>query len=264
MVLSSQPTSGTEKDSKQGVAAVDRALCILSVFDTHQPRLSLAEISRKTNLYKSTILRLITTLELHGYIIRDEDGLFSLGSTPLRLAKVYQSAFNLKDILYPVLQKISIETGETSSFYISENNRRVILFRVEPARSVKVSISEGDTFPLDVGAAGKILSAFSNPELSPSLMIVKNQNWAYSFGERDVETSALSVPVFSSNQKIEGALTVSGPIERLTKIEINQYIPLLLEQSIFVSKKLGANTYGLEQALNYYLNNTTSKVEDSD
>ncbi|WP_307009657.1 IclR family transcriptional regulator [Acinetobacter calcoaceticus] len=249
MTKSTQDPDSQMDKQNSGVAAVDRALLILDAFDIDSPVLSLAEISRRTKLYKSTILRLLSSLERHGYVVRNEDGQFSLGITPLKLSRIYQNSFNIKDVLYPVLERITKETGETSSFYILDKDKRVVLFRIEPARSVKVSISEGDTFPVNVGASGKILRAFSQTEVDENLQQVQNQFWASSFGERDPETSSLSVPVFSNGRQLQGALTISGPSERLTQEKIAENISLLLECSIQVSKYLAGSIYGLEDAI---------------
>lgn len=234
-------TDDASSNEKNGVAAVERALTILEAFTVKDSKLSLTDIARKTNLYKSTILRLLASLEKFGYIIRGEDGQYTLGSTVLRLSSIYQSSFSLKDVIYPVLKRVSAETGETSSFYILERNKRIILFRIEPERSIKVSISEGDIFPVGVGAAGKILLAFSSNPITPELVNIKRCAWASSFGERDIETSSLSVPVFGVYNRLEGALTISGPIDRLTKEVIDDFIPMLKQQSIFISQNLGAS-----------------------
>ncbi|MFC1397940.1 IclR family transcriptional regulator [Acinetobacter lactucae] len=248
--ITQDPDSQMDKQNS-GVAAVDRALLILDAFDVDSPVLSLAEISRRTKLYKSTILRLLSSLERHGYVVRNEDGQFSLGITPLKLSRIYQNSFNLKDVIYPILERITKETGETSSFYILDHDKRVVLFRIEPVRSVKVSISEGDTFPVNVGASGKILRAFSQTEIEvdETLQQIQNQFWASSFGERDPETSSLSVPVFSNGKQLQGALTISGPSERLTQEKIAENTSLLLECSIQVSKYLAGSIYGLEDAI---------------
>ena len=249
--LTQEDSTVTDKQNA-GVAAVDRALLILNSFDIENPTLSLAELSRRTKLYKSTILRLLHSLERYGYIVKNEEGLFALGITPLKLSRIYQKSFNLKDMIHPILEKITQETGETSSFYIRDQDQRVVLFRVEPSRSVKVSISEGDVFPLNVGASGKILLAFSTQPTESYLQTIKQQFWASSFGERDPETSSLSVPIFGTNQVLMGALTISGPSERLTNKKIDEYIPLLLKYGIELSKYLGGNIHHYENVFAMY------------
>lgn len=72
-----------------GVAAVDRALTILSAFDGEPNALTLAALSRRTGFYKSTLLRLIASLQAHGYVLQLPDGRYHLGPTPFRLGAVY-------------------------------------------------------------------------------------------------------------------------------------------------------------------------------
>jgi DNA-binding IclR family transcriptional regulator len=81
----------------QKVEAVERALSILESFSDGQKRLSLGELSKRTVLYRSTILRLASSLEKFGYIYRDNEGLFRLGPTLLRLGVLYKQAFSLAD-----------------------------------------------------------------------------------------------------------------------------------------------------------------------
>lgn len=144
-----------------GVAAVDRAFSILAAFQVEQESLTLADLARRTGLYKSTILRLIASLEKAGFVRRLSDGSYSVGPEPLRLSQLYQASFRLRDVIHPLLESITEESGETSSFYVLENGSRVVLFRVEPKRAVRVSVLEGSRFPLQAGASGKILRAFS-------------------------------------------------------------------------------------------------------
>lgn len=198
----------------------------------------LAEISRRTGLYKSTILRLMTSLERGGYIRRLPDGQFSIGHEPLRLAQLYQGAFNVRDALYPILESLSQQWGETSSFYVAEGNMRVVLLRVEPKRSVRVAIHEGDRFPIAAGASGKILRAFG-PLSEPSLDNVRACFWAESYGERDRETSAISAPVFGHDGALLGALTVSGPSQRFDAERIAAVRDDLVQKAAEASAALG-------------------------
>jgi DNA-binding IclR family transcriptional regulator len=231
-----------------GVAAVDRAFAILTAFNIEQDSLTLAEISRRTGLYKSTILRLITSLEKAGFLRRSSDGRYCVGPEPLRLSQLYQTSFRLRDIIQPLLESITEESGETSSFYVLENDSRVVLFRVEPKRAVRVSVLEGARFPLEAGASGKILRAFSR-DADPALSEVRERYWACSFGERDPETTAVSVPVFAMGLELKGALTLSGPSERLLQEHIAQAAMILLRNAELASSALGGSDRELHAAL---------------
>lgn len=231
-----------------GVAAVDRAFAILAAFNIEQDSLSLAEISRRTGLYKSTILRLIASLEKSGFMRRTTDGRYSIGPEPLRLSQLYQTSFRLRDVIHPLLESITDESGETSSFYVMENGSRVVLFRVEPKRAVRVSVLEGARFPLHAGASGKILRAFSR-NVDPALSEVRERFWACSFGERDPETTAVSVPVFSMGFELKGALTLSGPSDRLLKHHIEHAASILLRNAAIATTALGGHDAEIRAAL---------------
>ena len=80
-------------EAQSGVAAVDRALLILSAFREEDAALSLALLARRTGLYKSTILRLLQSLLRAGYVVRLPDGgNYVIGPEPGRLAKVRQAS----------------------------------------------------------------------------------------------------------------------------------------------------------------------------
>ena len=112
-------------NSKGGVAAVDRAFEILNAFRADKPILTLAEISKSTGLYKSTILRLMGSLEKYGFIWQRADGTYQLGAGTLALAGVFQEAFDLRQYVEPVLEDLVRESGESASFFIRDGDHQV-------------------------------------------------------------------------------------------------------------------------------------------
>ncbi|MGF6528266.1 DNA-binding IclR family transcriptional regulator [Variovorax sp. PvP013] len=70
-------------ESTSGVAVLDRAFALLGAFGVADARLTLTELSRRTGLYKSTVLRLLGALEHGGYIRKTTDGLYAIGPEPL-------------------------------------------------------------------------------------------------------------------------------------------------------------------------------------
>jgi len=73
-----------------GVAAVDRAFRILAAFETSSGVLPLSEIAQRTGLYKSTILRIATSMERAGFLVRLPDRRFAVGPELSRLALLYE------------------------------------------------------------------------------------------------------------------------------------------------------------------------------
>jgi len=202
--------SADASETSSGVAVLDRAFAILNAFGPTDDRLTLTELSRRTGLYKSTVLRLLGALEHGGFIRKLSDGQYAIGHQPLRLATLYQRSFQVGPVVEPILQQLSREQGETASFYVRQGDQRLVLYRVEPSRSVRVAIRVGEEFAIDRGASGKVLLAFTEL-LDPRWDEVRERLWAVSYGERDPETASASVPVFDSTGQLVGALTLSGP-----------------------------------------------------
>jgi DNA-binding IclR family transcriptional regulator len=232
-----------------GVAALDRAFLILSVFQPGSETLTLAEIARRTGLYKSTILRLLGALEYGGFIRRLADGRYTIGPAPLRLAQIYQESFRVRHVIEPILQQLSKESGETASFYVRQEQVRVVLYRVEPARSVRFSVLEGEQFPIDRGASGRILVAFTKP-YEKSDEAVREHLWAVSYGERDPETASAAVPVLGVSQSLLGALALSGPRDRIAPSDaMRAACKLLLNAGQRASATLGGDPTIYEHSL---------------
>jgi DNA-binding IclR family transcriptional regulator len=221
-----------------GVAAVERALLILDSFRDSEAGLSLAELSKRTGLYKSTILRLIESLERFDYIRRVPDGTFAVGWKPFRLGAIYQRQFRLADHVRPALELLTIKLNESASFYVPEDGRRVCLYRVESSRSIRDTIREGDSLPLDTGAGGHVLMAFMGMP-GDRYAEIRRTLVARSFGERDPETAAIAAPVFRMGRELAGALSLSGPRYRFEGEEARIMSAPLLEVARSLTMSLG-------------------------
>jgi DNA-binding IclR family transcriptional regulator len=230
-----------------GVAAVDRAFAILAAFREHDRSLSLAELGRRTGFYKSTILRLIESIERAGFIRRLEDGSYAPGAAALDLARQYQGSFDFDEYLRPSLQELAKASGETASFFVRDRDRRICLRRVEPDRAVRNVLHEGDRLPLDLGSAGKVLLAFGK---SPpkSLSRVRAACLATTHGERDPDAASVSVPVFLRGALLAGALSLSGPVDRFDDRRNRAYARLLLANAAALTEHLGGDAASLRMA----------------
>lgn len=212
--------------SKEGVAAVDRALGILDVFTPDDHGLTLTEISKRAGYYKSTTLRLAESLEKFGYLQRMQDGTYQLGAKPLRLGSLYQRQFRTSDYVPPVLREVVTALGEGASFYIRDGSNRVCLHKVESKKAIRDSVHEGDTLPLSVGASGLVLRAFAH-EAGAELDTVRKRFYAATFGQRDPETAAYAVPVFGVGGEVAGALAISGPRYRIEALDPGKVVTVL-------------------------------------
>lgn len=228
------------KEPQQGVAAVERALEIMSVFLSAEEPVRLSDIASSTGLYKSTILRLLASLERYGYVRRLSDGRYQIGPTSFSLGRAYQNAFKLSDFVVPVLRRLVAEGTESASFHVREGDVRVCLFRVESEHSTVDKLSEGDLLPLERGAPGRILLAFDGAE-GDAFEEVRRNRFTVSHGERDTHCAAVSAPVFGAGGRIVGALSLSGPASRFTDDRVEWLTQKVLEAADQLTRALGGS-----------------------
>lgn len=190
----------------QRVEAVERALAILDAFDRGASTLTLAELSRRTGIYKSTLLRLAGSLQYCGYLVRGADGRYTPGPAVARLASIAMPhGTDFGSRIRPVLERIAAETGETASFYIREGSERICLYRHNSVHAARHHLEEGVRLPLEQGAAGRVLAAFTSGE-----PLRRASASFVSVGERDPAVAAVAVPLFTTEDRFLGALSVSG------------------------------------------------------
>lgn len=223
--------------SKAGVAAVDRAFDILHAFTSEKPVLSLADLSRSTGLYKSTILRLMGSLEKYGFVWQRKDGTYQLGAGLLSLSAVFQDSFDLRQFVEPVLEEMVDLTSEGASFFIRDGNDQVCLFRVEGRHVVRDhSIHQGDRRPLNTSAASTILRHYGETMPSP---FPAADACVVSVGTVNTEMAAIGVPVFEAGHKLIGAITLSGPATRFTPEYVERLRRIVLDAGKKLSLSLG-------------------------
>jgi DNA-binding IclR family transcriptional regulator len=204
--------------SNDKVEAVERALAVLNAFRADRPRMTLGELAAATGFYKSTILRLAASLERCGYLVREDNGGFRLGPTLWRLGSIYRAGFNLGAAIRPELRRLVETTGETASFYIREGRSRVCLFRHNSPQSARHHLDEGAELPLNAGASGHVLMAYTDGKGSKA-RTVHQRGYCVSLGERDPQVAAIAVPDFDLAGQFRGALAVSGLIGRFREQE---------------------------------------------
>jgi DNA-binding IclR family transcriptional regulator len=236
-----------EAKEKGGVAALERAVLILSVFRAEDKDLSLAEIAARTGIYKSTIMRLCTSLIRGGLLIKLESGHYKIGPEALRLGTIYQLNLDLGEVLLPLMRELMAETQESVLFYVREGNQRVCLYRVESPQKLRFNVRVGDMLPLDRGSPGRVMLAFSG--VRGELYDEVRRNYLHiSNGDRDPDTGGLGAPVFGPRQNLLGVIAVTGPISRLNLKAAERIAPSLLLAAARATQNFGGDPAGLRQA----------------
>lgn len=241
--MTAQDNTNPDKEkSSRGVAAVDRALSIIAALEASTIPRNLSEIARATGLYKSTILRLMESLQAAGYVIRIEESKYALGPTIMQLGLAYERSNPLRHHFLPVMERLVSIGTESPSFHVRQTaTERLCLFRLDSQHSTLDRVQVGDRLPLYRGAAGKVLRAFGDPpEQGSDMDLIRQEGFAVSLGERDKLCAGIAAPVFSGSERLLGALSFSGPRERFREEDIARMRPQLLDAARELSIGLGA------------------------
>jgi DNA-binding IclR family transcriptional regulator len=224
---------------ESGVAAVERALAIVAAVETADSPITLADLARKTGFYKSTILRLLGSLEGAGYVVRLGDGRYDLGLTAFRLGTAFERKNTLRHYVLPMLRRLVAQGTESASFHVRQgHDARLCLFRVNSGHATLDRVEAGGSYPLRAGAGGHILLAFAD-EQGPRYDAIRAEGWACSLGERDPSCAAVAAPVFGPARQLIGILSLSGPRERFGPAEIETMEALLRTAAIELTRALG-------------------------
>jgi DNA-binding IclR family transcriptional regulator len=193
-------------DSISGVGVVDKVVAVLRALETNGPS-SLLELQQATALPRATAHRLATALEDHGLIRRDDEGHFALGWGLVSLGRAASAVLPLVELARPVLDSLRTKTGESVQLYVQEGDARRCLVSLESPHGLRWIVPEGSLLPLDAGSAGHVLSGERTDK----------HGWIQSVGEREAGVASVSAPVLNAQGNIIAAISVSGPIERLTR-----------------------------------------------
>ncbi|WP_244494649.1 IclR family transcriptional regulator [Ensifer sp. Root127] len=224
----------------EGVAALDRAIAIMNAFTVTDRSLTLAEISSRTGLYKSTILRLLASLLRASLMERLDDGRYRIGPAAFRLGSIYQRSLITAEVLLPHMRALNDQSSESVAFYVLAGDVRTCLYRIEAKHAIRYTVREGDVLPLSAGSGGRVLVAFSGQPGEPYETIRKN-GYHISFGERDPETVGISAPVFGAGDALLGAVTLAGPRSRVDEPFIRKMIEPLLRAAADMTEAFGGS-----------------------
>jgi DNA-binding IclR family transcriptional regulator len=237
VTVDAMTTMTRSKASLEGVASAGRALTLLSAFRKGDDAVTLAELTARTGLVKTTIMRLAISLEEHGYLIRLSDGSYRLGAELFRLGSVYQQSFRVESYVMPALERLVAETSESASFYVRSGEHRLCLYRVDSPHRLRLHVRQGDMLPMDNSAIAQVLRIFGAVPLPPEAATMEVP--LYTGGERDPHVAGMATPVFGPGESFAGALCLTGPVTRLTREAAGKAGPSLLGAAADLTRALG-------------------------
>ena len=187
-------------DSVSGVGVIDKGVVILRALA--KTPLDLAALQDQTGLPRATAHRLAVALESHGLVRRDPQGRFCLGFELIRLGRAAEDEFPLADLARPILTSLRDATGESVQLYVPEGESRRCVVSLESTHGLRWIVPQGALLPMDRGSAGRVL---------------QGDEIAESVEEREPGVASVSAAIRDRRGRIIAAVSLSGPVERLSR-----------------------------------------------
>lgn len=244
------------------VPAVDRAIRILSLLKNEKREMTIAEISEATGWNKSSIYKLLLTLDHHGLLTRDlATKKYSLGMALMDYGRAVLNGFEIRHAAKPSLKELVRYTGESAAVSILSGTQMTLVEVEESTAQVRIALNIGMTTPATATSHGKAVLAYlpesrmeeilrkeglpKNTKKSitnsgpyrKDLDAVRKQGYAAECEELEEGLAGISAPVFSANGVI-GALLIVLPSFKLTKEKSRLFGKKCAEEAARVSALL--------------------------
>jgi DNA-binding IclR family transcriptional regulator/pimeloyl-ACP methyl ester carboxylesterase len=158
---------GDESGDRYNVPALERGLRVLGEFSRDTRTLTAPELARRFKLPRSTVFRLLATLESLGFVERDAGAReYRLGLAVLRLGFEYLASLPLNELGHPLLERLSKDTGHACNLIVRDGRSIVYVSRVSPPSPFVSAVSVGTRLPAHATVLGRVLMAdLTLPEL---------------------------------------------------------------------------------------------------
>jgi DNA-binding IclR family transcriptional regulator len=253
------PNSGTQ--------TVERAIRLLKIFDDEQPEWSLADLVRAIEVNKTTVFRLLNTLENEGLVKRTAAGNYHLGSEMIALGGRAMRANELRTISHNYLRQLTRQSNETSTLEVLQQDRHgiwtmLVIDEVLGPHLVGVAQYIGGRLPIHTTSTGKVTLAYCPPddrddilcqisadksdhspidldEFRRELRQVREQGFALALGELEAGLMAAGAPVFDVNGEVQAAVSLVGPSTRVNRGKLLKLMEELKETARQISYQVG-------------------------
>ncbi|MPZ94049.1 MAG: helix-turn-helix domain-containing protein [Propionibacteriales bacterium] len=244
--------AGTSASTVGAVRSVGRAFDLVTLFDARHPSHSLRDLVAATGLPKTTVVRLVSTLEQRRLLTTRTDGTYTLGAGFLRWVRLAQSIWEVDEETRRLMRKLVDECGETVNVYVRQDTNRLSIAQEEGTATVRSVVQVGVPMPLSVGASSKVLLGGAGAEVVDQLATVVDHldvdslrrqvaavtetGYAVTHGERELGASSVAAPIRARDGRVVAALSVSGPTSRFTADQIASYVKAVTKQARAISE----------------------------
>lgn len=254
----------TKKSKSAPVGVIGKVLRILELLDQSPAGLQLKEVSARTGINKSTVHRFLTHLESEAYLFRDVAGTYMLGPKLVRLGGGVNFQATLTNISRPTLEKLRKITDETVNLAVLDGSNILYLDVLESLHTFRLVSQVGMRRALHCTSLGKAILANMDDEgrkeeifaaiqftpdtgrtltsvarLKKDLLQTRQQGYSLDDEEAVLGARCIGAAIFGADGKVVGAISVSGPVSRVSKERLPFFSAEISKAAREISWRLG-------------------------
>lgn len=243
-------------------SSLRNALRLLHLFSVEDPELQLEDIAYRLEIGQSTAYRLVHTLMMEGFIVRDPSAKsYRLAASVLALGNTLIKKENLYHLSIDSIEKLAVKTGETAHIGILKDYQLLYLLKIDSAHLVHLLSHAGKKNPLHCTSTGQVLLAhqemrtiehvmerglisFTSKTITDSVKLtdlldtIRILGYAVSKEELHEGVVSIAAPVRNRNSKPIAAVSIAGPISRINERTIPKLIKQVQQAAAEVTTKL--------------------------
>jgi IclR family KDG regulon transcriptional repressor len=244
--------------------SVRNAARLLKEFTRGNQELGVTELSRRLGISKSTAHRLLATLTEERLLEQDPDsGVYRLGLAMYELGASVALHTDLHHACAPVIEQLATATRETIQVAVLDGREVVYVERRDSLQALRIFGRIGHRNDAYCTSTGKVLLAFLPPEqleqvldgwvltartehtitslprLRQELEVVRARGWAENLNEVEIGVASVAAPIRNGYGEVIAALSVAGPLQRLTPDSLKRFARPTVEAGLTISRRLG-------------------------
>ncbi|WP_424348294.1 IclR family transcriptional regulator [Kocuria sp. CH-021] len=262
--MTESPASASSREAR-AASVVSHALHVLRCFSADEPTLGVTEIAARVGLHKSTVSRLLVTLEQEDVVERDpQTRRYRLGLGLISVAGPLLAELDERRVAYPVLLELTEQTGETSALLVWNGDQAVCVEQIPSPRQIKHTTPLGTRYNTALSSSVQLFLAEQPPERARALLLsgmlelpdpteasidvylealrqVADDGVAVNYGRTSLDEVGVAAPVRDHRDQVVAAVMIAAPRYRVTPEQAELLAAAAVAAAREVSLRLGAS-----------------------
>ena len=242
-------------------SVVHNVIDVLRCFSADKPLVGVTEIAEQVGLHKSSVSRLLATLETEGWVDQDPaTRRYQLGLGLIAIAGPLLANLNVRQVAHPYLQELADATRETAILAVWEGSVAVTVEQIVSDRTVKHTSPLGSRYASTGSASVQIFLAEMSDEavttlvdqgaialqigwtrsgLQQRLELVRNQGYATNLQETFDDEVGIAAPVYDHRRQAVAAVLIAAPAYRIDEPTTQALIDQCVATAAKISTRMG-------------------------